>query len=153
MIKAFQAHSEQPLTEKEWKEILNERVDLELFDTKTFDTDIEGLLKPEIFSENITDFYKVIKGILMPVKNKDIDYYEQMYGKDIENYQLGYTRLYLLGPQGSCVPLNITFVLLFIEGKVIAEEFYTEPSLINWLFRHCKMENKLAGCIVSSIVG
>lgn len=153
VIKDFQAHSEQPLTEKEWKEILNERVDLELFDTKIDDTDVEALLKSEIFSENIADFYEVLRGILAPVENKNMDYYEQEFGQDIENYQVGYTRLYLLGPQGSCVTLNITFVLLFIEGKVIVEEFDIEPPLINWLFRHCKMENKLAGCIVSSIVG
>ena len=43
--------------------------------------------------------------------------------------------------------------MLFIEGKVLAEEFYTEPHLINWLFRHSNIQNKLAGCVISDIVG
>lgn len=153
VIKNFKAYSDQPLTEKEWKEILNERVDLEMFDTKINNVDVEASLQSEIFSENISGFYETLRKILAPRKNENMDYYEKEFGQDIENYQMGYTSLYLQGPQGSRVKLNITFALLFIEGKVVVEEFYTEPSLINWLFRHSKMENKLAGCIVSEIVG
>lgn len=33
------------------------------------------------------------------------------------------------------------------------EEFFSEPLLINWLFRNSTIDNKLAGCVISDIVG
>lgn len=54
---------------------------------------------------------------------------------------------------GKEVIVYITMALLFTEGKVLAETFNKEAKLINWLFRHSNIENKLTGAVISDIVG
>lgn len=43
--------------------------------------------------------------------------------------------------------------MLFIEGKVMAEEFKIEPKIMNWLFRHANIPNQLTGCVMSGVTG
>ena len=140
------------LTRKEWVEILNERVDIQLFDLQINRDEAEAFLRPDIFSENIADFYNVLRSILGQERNRNIDYYEKEYGTELEDYQFADTTLYLQHPKGDHITLDMSIALLFIEGKVLAEEFDTDPVLINWLFRHSNIESKLAGCVISAIV-
>ena len=56
-------------------------------------------------------------------------------------------------PDGQSIDVRADMVLVFIEGKVMAESFSVEPVLMNWLFRHSDFGNPLAGTVVSSIVG
>jgi hypothetical protein len=82
-----------------------------------------------------------------------IEYYEKIYGDHLDDYQFWDTYLYVTGQNGKSIRIEANIALLFIEGKVIVEYFQTEPQIINWLFRHSGLKNKLAGCIVSTIVG
>ncbi|WP_188453365.1 hypothetical protein [Virgibacillus oceani] len=152
IIKEFKATSNQHLTANEWDKVLNVRVDLELYDLNFTDSGVVARLESNIFSENITDFYGVFKEILGTNRNPNFDHYEKDFGTDIENYQIANTILNFQEINGRTVTLDIQFVLLFLEGKVMVEEFYTEPALINWLFRNSKIDNKLAGCVVSEVV-
>lgn len=86
-------------------------------------------------------------------RNLNLDDYFETFGTDINDYQIENTFISFQNKDGLYIKLWFRFAMLFIEGKVLAEEFYTEPVLVNWLFRNSKIENKLAGCIVSSIVG
>lgn len=151
IITIFKATSNQQLTKTEWQRALDERVDLELFDLTFNDLNVAAKLKPIIFKENITDFYAVLREILGTNRNPNIDFYENNSGTSIEEYQIANTRL-ILQENELLIKIDIQFVLLFLEGKVSVEEFYTEPALINWLFRHSKIDNKLAGCVISQVV-
>lgn len=153
VISHIRAASTELLSREEWIEVLNERVNIQLFDLRTNDGGAEAFLKPDIFSENITGFYSLLRSILGKERNRNIDFYEKEYGTDLEEYQYADTSFYLQSPTGgSRIKLYMSFALLFIEGKVLAEEFDTDPVLINWLFRHSNIENKLAGCMISAIV-
>ena len=127
-------------------------MDVSLFDLQITDVKVEGSLRPGIFCENISNFYEVLRGILGVKRNPCLDYYEKEYGVNLDSYQMETTNLHIQNEDGLSIRLDLTFALLFIEGKVLVEEFYTEPVLINWLFRNSNIENKLAGCIVSEII-
>jgi len=152
IISSLKATSTRLLKHREWVEILNERIDIQLFDLRTNDDQAEAFLRPNIFSENIAGFYSLLRSILGQQRNSNIDYYEKVYGADLENYQFADTTLYLQHYKGDQITLDVNFALLFIEGKVLVEEFDTEPILMNWLFRQSNIENKLAGCVISGIV-
>jgi hypothetical protein len=49
------------------------------------------------------------------------------------------------------IKIETNFAMMMIEGKVIIEEFYTDPHLINWLFRNSNIPNKLSGAVISSV--
>jgi len=149
VIKSFNAKSTNVLSVDEWNKLLNEKIDTDLFDIITEGNHIRGRIKNNIFSDNIDDFYKKLKSI---THEKDIDYFFLEYGTEIENYQDEDGIMYIHDSEGSSIALHIVFVSLFIEGKVLVEEFNIEPMLINWLFRHTDFGNRLAGCIVSDIV-
>lgn len=151
VITEFAATATQTLTNEEWISELNERVDVSLFDLQPMGTSIEARLKERIFSENIPDFYEVLRSILGVDRNRTLDYYEEDFGNDLEEYQIGRTNICLQRAGGPTIQLEIEYALLLIEGKVDVEEFNTDPILINWLFRNSKIENKLAGCIISDI--
>lgn len=151
IIKEFKAFSNHHLSKYEWDKVLNERIDLETYDLDYNDSGVDAWIKRNIFTENIIEFYGVLKKILGTNRNTIFDHYENDFGTDIENYQFSNTRLNL-EENGLTIKLDIQFVLLFLEGKVMVEEFYTEPILINWLFRNSNIDNKLAGCVISEIV-
>jgi hypothetical protein len=153
IIHKFKASSQQHLTEEEWERVLNDRVDLNLFDLTYDDSELAGSIDSNVFNENIADFYSILRKILGKNRNENIDYYESEYGTEIKNYQKEYTRLQFEDEMGNSIRIDINFVLLFIEGKVFVEEFYTEPVLMNWLFKNSNIQNKLAGCIVSRVIG
>ena len=153
VIDNITATANRELLNKDWVELLNERVDVSLFDLQFTGVKVTGVLRSNIFSENIAGFYSMLKEILGAERNPGLDYYEEYYGTDLENYQRACTTIRIRSDQGDNIRLDLEFAILFIEGKVLVEEFYTEPVLMNWLFRNSKIENKLAGCVVSSIVG
>lgn len=153
VIHTFKATSNQRLTNQDWVRLLEQRLDVSLFDLQITDFQTEGKLQPGIFEENITDFYGVLKNILGKDRNENIDYYEEEYGLNLEKYQNIRTSMRIESEDDIAIKIECTCALLFIEGKVLVEVFYTDPILINWLFRHSTIENKLAGCIVSGIVG
>ena len=153
IIHEFTATSKQPLTNEEWVSKLNERIDVSLFDLQTMDTKVQATLKTSVFSENITGFYEVLRSILGADRNPNIDYYEEVYGTDLENYQMDRTRMDIQSDDDHSIRLELGYVLLLVEGKVFAEEFYTDPVLINWLFRNSKIDNRLARCVISDITG
>lgn len=152
VIKEFAAQSRNPLSDREWKQILNERIDTNLFKTSIERNTFTGLLLPDIFEKNISQFYDTLKEITGPQRSRNIDFYEEEFGVDRDNYQEFTEALTILDPKGNPVKVKTKCNLLFIEGKVMVETFDTEPHLLNWLFRNSKMENPLSGCMVSSIV-
>lgn len=153
IIHEFTVTTQESLMKEEWEKALNDRLDLSLFDLEFSDSEVKGKLNPTIFSENIADFYNILRKILGSRRNGNIDYYEDSYGTELENYQSWYTSLQFEDGAGRSIKLKASFVLLFVEGKVMVEEFYTEPVLMNWLFRNSNIPNKLAGCVISDIVG
>ncbi|MDQ0175451.1 hypothetical protein [Bacillus chungangensis] len=152
IINKFTAMSQNSLLKNEWENLLNERIDLNLYETSIQGTRVEGSLIDDIFKENIIEFYQILKEISGPTRSSNIDYYEKEFGTNINDYQTSQTELILETSNGNSISLSVTYVLLFIEGKVSVEEFNTEPHLINWLFRNSRIENKLSGCVISDIV-
>jgi hypothetical protein len=122
------------LSKEEWERILSERVDLSLFDVDIQGKEVTGSLLPNIFSENIIDFYRILKEIAGPRRSKNINSYEKKYGTDLNEYPTAQTSLFLSDSDGYTIRMDITFVPLFVEGKVLVEEFNTEPHIINWLW-------------------
>lgn len=66
---------------------------LEIFNLEFDDTEVKGKPDSTIFRENITGFYNVLRGILVSNRNGNIDYYEEEFGTELENYQFGFTIL------------------------------------------------------------
>jgi len=153
IITKFSATSNTELTGEEWLNVLNERIDVSLFDLETAEKEAMGALQKDVFRENITGFYDVLRKILGANRNGNIDYYERDFGTELDNYQFWRTPLKLQKENGISIQFDLTMALLFIEGKVMAEIFNSDPVLINWLFRNSNIDNKLAGCVISSIVG
>jgi len=149
VVKKFTAKSNQVLSEADWKDHLNERLDIEQYSIKFGDTSVEGVLKKEVFKNNIEDLYNKLVGITI---NDRISYYFERSGTDIDKYQDWITGM-TLKEYNPNILLSAEFAILFIEGKVFVEEFSVEPKLINWLFRHTDLSNPLSGCIMSDIVG
>lgn len=154
IIHRFTARTERTLSKEEWIKLLDSRLDTSLFDLEILsDSGAKGILKANVFSDNITGFYRLLKDILGADRNDCIDYYEKEFGTDLANYQSEYSSFKIQTDQGYTVIINFDFALLFIEGKVLAEEFYSEPLLMNWLFRNSRMENPLSGCVISDVIG
>ncbi|BAQ09090.1 transcriptional regulator [Bacillus sp. OxB-1] len=153
IITKFSANSHDNLSLKEWNEVLGPRLDLDLFEITMEENEISGKIKKDVFSENIIDFYDLLREISGPNYNGNLDYYEKEYGADLEQYQSGYETLWTKNAANNRkIAVNTEFALLYIEGKVLVEEFETDPQLINWLFRNSRIPNKLAGAVISSIV-
>ena len=146
----IEAQARKPMSEEQWRALLVDRFDLELFDVTSNDSAFKAALKKEIFSENISSFFKALQQM---TGCKNVDLYFNEYGTKMENYPKDEMLYFLPDLEGNRIRVFIRSVLLFTEGKVIAEEFAIEPKLINWLFRHVKLDNKLTGAVVSGIVG
>lgn len=149
VVKKFTAKSNQTLNEANWKEHLNERLDMEQYTINFRGNAIEGELKKEVFENNIEDFYNK----LITITNyKPISIYFEDSGADVEKYQHWVTGM-TVNEHSPQITLSAEFAILFIEGKVSVEAFSIEPSLMNWLFRHVDLSNPLSGCIMTDIVG
>jgi hypothetical protein len=151
IITSFTAKSKNLTSLEEWKQKLNSRIDTDLFEMTIFESSISANLKPDIFQEYIIDFYRILKEITSPIYSRNIENYEQEFGNNLEEYQFDRTTLYVGEDSDKGIEIDVEYALLFIEGKVIVEEFYTEPQMVNWLFRNSNIPNKLAGCVISSI--
>lgn len=153
VITSFKVDSKSISTIKEWEEVLKERLDLDLFSLKIEESKLSGTLDPDVFKQNIHGLYAVLRKISSPLCNGNIDYYEEIGGDSIDGYQNEYAELYIKTPNEKKLTIKCNFAMLFIEGKVSVEEFYTEPQITNWLFRNSNIENKLSGCMISDVVG
>ncbi|TMN21850.1 hypothetical protein [Lentibacillus cibarius] len=149
IVKKFTAKSNQELSEANWEDHMNERLDIDQYAVSVKDNVIEGVLKEKVFRENIEDLYNKLVQI---TNDRQVSVYLEDSGTDIEQYQTWRTGM-TIKEYDSNITLTVELVILFIEGKVIVEEFSIEPKLINWLFRHASLSNPLAGCIMSDIVG
>lgn len=152
VITELNATSKKSLSEKGWKEILKKRIDPEIFDLTVEESKIIGKLKGEVFTGNISELFQILREACGPHYNYCLNDYEKEWGTAYENYPTGYERLYVQDLEGNTISLEVSFALLLLEGKVLAEKFNTDPPLINWLFRNSAIKNKLAGCMISSIV-
>jgi len=136
----------------DYLEILDRNLlDVSLYDTRMENEYLIGELKKEIFKENIKDLYQKLKKIT-GVPN--IDYYFESHGENIEEYPDWPITIKIQSKKLEFL-IEARYILLFIEGKVFAESFgfNIEPRLINWLFRHSSIDNKLKGCMISDITG
>ena len=151
VINEFCASSKENLLIDQWKEILNERIDFDLFNITINETKIHGGIKMKDFADNILDFFNVLRKICGPKYNEDFDAYEKLYGTDIDKYPIKYEELFVEDRNKNLIKIETNFAMMMIEGKVIIEEFYTDPHLINWLFRNSNIPNKLSGAVISSV--
>lgn len=149
IVKKFTAKSTQALSQTDWKKHLNERLDMEQYSINFRDNAVEGEMKKEVFEKNIEDFYHKLVKI---TNNEQIAIYFEDSGTDMEKYQ-DWVTVMTVKEHSPNISLRAEFAILFIEGKVIAEEFSFEPQLMNWLFRHVDLSNPLSGCIMADIVG
>lgn len=150
VVKGFKAQTNHAISKDDWERILNERFDTELFHLVLENNSITATMKQGVFKENIEGLFQKLIDI---TGNKWIGDYFQEYGDMIENYPSQQCNFSVFDNDKNKIKLFIDFALIFIEGKVLAEQFATEPMLINWLFRHARFDNKLAGAIVSDIIG
>ena len=157
---------EVPLSKEEWINGLSSRIDPDIFDLFVQeDGSINGFLKNDIFQQHINGFYETLRAILGENRNGNIDYYENefcMHHKDIHSdYDYGEDRyliegarpIHFIDKEGFGIQIKSDFIMLMLEGKVLVEEFSTDPVLINYLFRHSNIDNPLKGAIISGIVG
>lgn len=149
IVKNFTATSFGALSENEWKNFLNERFDLEQYSLHVDDKAVKGTLKENVFEEHIEDFY--MKLVAMIGDDYILNWYND-HQTNLDSYEHWVTEL-RWKQEGIPITLTSELALLFTEGKVGAEEFIIEPKLINWLFRHANLSNKLTGCVMSGIVG
>lgn len=149
IVKKFEANSTNPLDQANWKEYLNKRLDLEQYVTDWSDYTANGELKEEVFKNNIENFYKNLVEIAC---NESIASYFEDFGTELENYQIRNTKM-TFGYHETNITISAEIAILFIEGKVLVEEFSFEPKLINWLFRHIDISNPLRGCVMSDVLG
>ncbi|MGB7520352.1 MAG: hypothetical protein WA896_12040, partial [Spirulinaceae cyanobacterium] len=150
VVKSFETKNS-TLTTQQLEQLINERFNLELFNLNFDDNNFKGTLKPNLFQNNVADFFTRLKSILP--QNQGVDAYFQDFGDDINEYPQEFSRINIYDAQGNKITLQLELVLLFLEGKVSAEVFNIEPQLISWLFRHSSFDNPLAGAIISDIVG
>ena len=164
----YQFRDHLPLSETEWKEALGKRIDTAIFKLEMQeDGTIKGFLNNDVFNQNIKGFYDVLREILGEGRNGNFDYYEknmirngelQEINDNDEYYDTGYPfewahPLRILNKDGVEIQINCQFIMLFIEGKVLVEEFFTDPVMINYLFRHSNINNPLKGAVISQVVG
>lgn len=150
VIKEFSAISSGDMSPEDWRELLGERLDPALFDFSLDPRTAKGAMKEGLFAGNIKDF---IGKLTTMIGNEDAAFYFGKYGTNLGGYPTARAKMRLSGKRSESVSLSIVFILLFIEGKVVAEQFSSEPMLVNWLFRHAPIGNPLAGAIVTDIVG
>lgn len=153
VIKNIDANANRELTTEEWNAALRDRIDVDCFKLDYGENKLLGSLNEKVFEDNIADFYALFREILGKEGSRAFNFYEEEFGHKIENYQFDWTTIEITGKDGLKIRLHLHFALLFIEGKVMTEEFSVEPVLLNWLFRNSKIENKLAGCMISDITG
>lgn len=149
IVKSFEATSYDALSKNEWKEFLNERFDIQQYSLHVEDKKVKGSLKKDVFEENIEDFY--IKLVAMIEDDYILNWFND-HKTNMDKYD-HWDSVLRFKHKGNGIILTSELAMLFIEGKVLAEEFYIEPKLINWLFRHANLSNKLAGCVMSGIAG
>lgn len=143
--KEFDAYTNATFTSEKWQKILNERFDIDLYNIDIQPNSVEANLKQGVFEENIEDLYRLLKQI---TQKESIDYYFTRHGTKKDEYSSDIIVVHISDEEGNKIRLRIKLILLFIEGKVLAEEFSCEPKIVNWLFRHSNLNNKLAGCII-----
>src|SRR5690242_3983949 len=90
VIQKFMAQSEQALSEEKWKQLVSERIDMELFEMTFSNQQIQGVLRDKLFEDNIKDFYSKLKKI---THYTSIDYYFKENGTQIANYDSGRTHI------------------------------------------------------------
>ncbi|NEO26316.1 MAG: hypothetical protein F6K03_05315 [Kamptonema sp. SIO4C4] len=151
LIRQFSTQRPETLTPQDLEAVVNERLNLELFDVTVTEDKLQGTIKPNLFSEYIEDFFAKLKAIAP--NTRSVDYYLQEFGTEIDQYPSEWEEFKIGEVEEKSIKLSVTWVLLCLEGKVSAEEFSLEPALLNWLFRHSNFENPLAGAILSGIVG
>ena len=143
VITNFHAKSNIDISKEELINFLNERISLDLYELVIKKNEVKGEIKNDVFKENVEDF--VIK--LSEISNTNIKCNFETYGKDIKKYPLDHSQINI----NNQINIKSDYAILFIEVKVLAEGLFIEPCIINWLFRHCDMDNKLSGCIISNI--
>ena len=154
------------LTKEEWIKALGNRIDSELFDLEVNeDGSIEGFLKNDLFQQHINGFYDVLREILGKKRNGNIDDYAKftcnnnrnIHDKDNgddDTYSIeGAYPIHIIDKEGNGIKIQCDFIMLMLEGKVLVEEFSTDPVLINYLFRHSNISNPLKGAVISQVVG
>ncbi|TMN21841.1 hypothetical protein [Lentibacillus cibarius] len=149
IVKHFTAKSDQAISPAIWNVYLDERIDIQLYTLRMNGAEIHGELKMEVFEDNIEDFYNKLVEI---TDNEKISIYFEDSGKNMEQYQSWVTEM-TVKQYDPNITLTAELAILFIEGKVLVEEFSIEPKLINWLFRHVNLANPLVGCVMCDIVG
>jgi hypothetical protein len=153
VIRNFTAKANRNVSLEEWKAVLHDRLDLDCYTLAAQDTILTGELDPAIFRDNIAGFYQLLQLVLGEDRNPNVDYYFEEFGTEMNDYQFFGAYLPLKKKNGLTIQIDCDIALLFIEGKTMAEVFESEPTLINWLFRNSNVDNKLAGCMISGIVG
>ncbi|URZ03849.1 hypothetical protein [Clostridium felsineum] len=134
-------------------EIINEiqiKLDLDIFNLVIEDDYIYGELDENILNKNIGDFYNTLEEM---TGSNSVSYYFDKENDEMRYVYEGSTRIRLNDTCINELVLNLNYMVLYIEGKVIAECFSYEPQIINWLFRQLNIKNKLFGAVISDIYG
>ena len=152
IVNKFEAKAKRSIDPPSLEKAVGDRLDLSLFDLSHADGKLEGTLKPVLFEKHIEGFVDRLTEIT-PESKSTVRYCFESYGTDIDKYDSGYCQMSIPSQNGQSVNVRGDMVLVFLEGKVIAESFSVEPVLINWLFRHSDFGNPLTGTVVSSIIG
>ncbi len=148
IVNYFEAKSTNLLDQAKWKHYLNEKLDLEQYNTNFTDLSAMGVLKEGVFKKNIEGFYNK----LVEITNDDtISIYFNDFGTDIKDYQNRNTMM-TFKYHDTQITISANMVILFIQGKVLVEEFSFEPKIINWLFRHIDSSNPLTGCVMTDVL-
>lgn len=150
VVKTFQTRTIAALTTQELEKAVNERLNLDLFDVTITNHQLHGTLKANLFQDRIEDFFSKLQAI---VTSSSVKFYWEEFGNDIDQYPYEDCTLKFSDAQNHQITIHMGVVFLFLEGKVSAEKFDLEPSLMNWLFRHSNFDNILAGAIISDIIG
>ena len=88
---------------------------------------------------------------IAPDSRGTILYYLEKYGSDIDRFPSENCKFVAHDADKKRIDIRASLSLLFIEGKVLVEQFSIEPALLNWLFRHSDFGNPLAGAVLSDI--
>ncbi|WP_175639143.1 hypothetical protein [Metabacillus schmidteae] len=152
------------LTREEWIKALRERIDPYIYHLELQeDGSMHGFLKNEIFQQNINGFYDVLREILGERRNTNIDHYAEFTcnnkkgihddSDDSNGYSIeGAHPIHIINKDGLGIKIKYDFIMLMLEGKVLVEEFNTDPVLINYLFRNSNINNPLKGAVTSQVV-
>jgi len=152
IVKEFAARGANAVDAQTLEKVVGERFDLGLFDTDFQNGCMTGTLKPGLFNEHIADFVEKLANIA-PNHRETITYYLEKYGRNIDQFPSENCQWVVHDANKKRIEIHASLLLLFIEGKVLAEQFSIEPALLNWLFRHSDFGNPLAGAVLSDIIG